>query len=773
MEPEPYYATGGIIKAKFATFRNNRIDVKIYPYRDGIEPNNCWFSGCNLETTKSLLEDANPFYHLMVSGVNEIQVKGCTFINRRDEIVSYISRGSGVYSYNSQMNLQRLDTLVIINGIEIPINRDDTLSGMNFGFHGICGGIGTAAMKMNDAEISDNVKGVYLSGYSEISPIDLEVNTFSMTRSFNAQESYGLYLDNCSGFKVTKNSFDGSSFSGSEPLIGIIVNNSGAKTNYLYNNFHFTDLACGILAQNINRGYYTPDNGGPSPWPIETGLRFVCNDFNQCFNDMVINENSTSIYNGITYYQRNIEDPPNETQKPAGNSFSLMNQGASHVWDIDIDADVGNIQYMHHTSPPNGPSLRLFPDQVSNPEKVTYYPFAVEGYNKEISCPDNFYPSGGYLELRSAINLADQKIDSLVNLLQLLTDDGSTDTLRNTVENSTPPQSYDVYQDLMSASPYLSDTVLKASIINESVLPNAMIRDIMVVNPQSAKSEDLLNTLDNRINPMPDSLWAEILQGQDTIGAMERLKSELSGWIQKRDIYFNNLIELFLKDTIYSADSLTGLLQNDFNLISRYNLITYYLDHHNFNQANDVLQSIPNQFTLSNEDQVVCQDFTTLIPILEQLCNDTFGYIVPDSIQINILLDLATHDRTTPGTFARNILIANGLLEYHEPILLGTTLKSLRPFHNYGKNVQISSEFKVYPNPCKDYLIVECQKAKLTDIVICNLINSARVILSTYSLQKSSNQVIIPLTTYPPGNYFVQLKVNGINKGICQVIKIN
>ena len=480
-------------------------------------------------------------------------------------------------------------------------------------------------------------------------------------------------------------------------------------------------------------------------------------------------------YERIPFFQRNIEDPPEPTQKPAGNSFSLLPSGTQHLWDIDIDgsSDVGDIQYKYHTSPPNSPTIRLFPDLVSNP-KVTYDPLPSQySYDKLSSCDPSFYPSGIYLELRSTITLADQKIDSLLNMLQLLTDDGSTDTLRSTVENSAPPQSYEVYQDLMSASPYLSDTVVKASIINESVLPNAMIRDIMVANPQSAKSDDLLNTLDNRINPMPDSLWAEILEGQDTIGAMERLKSELSGWIQKRDIYFNGLLELFLNDSVYSSDSITDLLQYDFNLISRYDLIVFYLNRYDFNQADNILQNIPNEFTLRPDDQVVCQDFNVLIPILEQLSNDTFRYIAPDSLQIISLLSLAERDYSIPGVFARNILIDNGFIDYNEPILLETSLKSSRWYRHFGKNIKISSELKVYPNPCKDYIIAEYQKEKPTDIAICHLINSSGLILSTFSLQKTSTQVIIPITKYPPGNYLIQLKVNGITKGISRIVKIN
>ncbi len=92
--------------------------------------------------------------------------------------------------------------------------------------------------------------------------------------------------------------------------------------------------------------------------------------------------------------------------------------------------------------------------------------------------------------------------------------EGIQKSLNSEIETSSPPEAVQVYNELMAESPNLSEAVVESTIEKETVLPNAMVRDVMVANPHTAKSLVLLEKLDDRFDPMPDYMKAQILAGR-------------------------------------------------------------------------------------------------------------------------------------------------------------------------------------------------------------------------------------------------------------------
>jgi len=203
--------------------------------------------------------------------------------------------------------------------------------------------------------------------------------------------------------------------------------------------------------------------------------------------------------------------------------------------------------------------------------------------------------------MRVALATSEEKITNTEAILAALVDGGDTEELKTEVEYSVPPEAMDVYNQLISNSPYLSDTVVSTAITKENVLPNVMVRDIMVANPHTAKSAELMKKLDDRLNPLPEYMKAQILQGKNLVSIKEKIESQLAGHKAKKSKIFNRLVRYFLNDSLnpsYANDSITNLLQQDNRIYSKYNLAMLHHQNGEYQQGIDVLNNIPNQFDL-------------------------------------------------------------------------------------------------------------------------------------------------------------------------------
>jgi len=773
-EPYPVYPSGGIIQAKYAIFRNNHIGIEFYPYRDGDDANKSYLRGCLFITDDALLNGSTPDYFLKLDGINKLDIHGCTFQNTRDEDpqILYTQRGKGIYLYNSDIYMN--DTIMD------SYHFDLIFENLEYGINGLHSGLGPAWLTLHNASFFSNQSGVYLSGYHELNPVAIYDNDFDFSFNYDSDNQYGIYLDQCSGYEVQLNTMTGDlELDGNQ--YGILVNNSGARTNYIYDN-DFYDLHSALQGQNVNRGYYLPDIGVPLPEPEpETGLCFKCNNFYNCVNDIIVTDEDVNPdpASGITLYQGCDKgaNSPTAQKEPAGNTFSAIEGQTDHVYDIDMDESVHNIIYIHHH---DHDYFRVIPDKedyVHNPDKVTLEehrsPYAV--YDPTESCPDYEYPTDNLDSLEFLFNESKEKIDSLIALLVQIVDEGSTEEKNEMVQTSLPNQSSEVYLDLMGNSPYLSDTVLRSSVEKEEVLSNAMITDIMVANPQSAKNDNILTALDERFVPLSDSMWVEILKGVDTVADREQIEAELSGWIQLKEKLFNAICKLYLMDTVNqgSQDSLLIFMKTDHIFSTQFLLANFYIDRKMFSSSDSLLESLLEYYSIRSGDDSTRQRLQELIPILEELFVDTVGNLVPDSAQRLELLVLSENP-DIPGVFARNILIANDFLEYREPIFSTSSLKTVRRYrYTSSAENKLSSAYKVYPNPCNEYLTVESIRNLHAANIEVAVFNSNNQLISSQRFPVKRNILILSFKEQSAGIYLVRIIHNGLSVETHKVIHLD
>jgi hypothetical protein len=300
-------------------------------------------------------------------------------------------------------------------------------------------------IKIDSAIFTRNQTGCYLGAETFASVIR---NIFEAERKDELLPNgyCGLYLDACTGYQVEENvfysSYIPSSFQSFAKCYGIVVNNSGSDDNMIYNN-QFHNISWAVQAQGQNRS-----KGG------ETGLTIKCNDFQNNYQDIIVTADETGDIYGIKESQGS---EANVITAPAGNTFSHIDS-PNNLYS-DYFNNCKQIIYCHHVQDINNPAVWVYPALHNEPE-VQPKNNKPNGphFIKEDACPTNLDPKT-YTETKSDIAAAESNRTIYADSLNNLTDDGNTVSLNLDVVTSMPPETIQLRDQLLGASPYLSDTV--------------------------------------------------------------------------------------------------------------------------------------------------------------------------------------------------------------------------------------------------------------------------------------------------------------------------
>ncbi|MDX9907421.1 MAG: hypothetical protein RBS55_12605, partial [Bacteroidales bacterium] len=495
----------------------------------------------------------------------------------------------------------------------------------------------------------------------------------------------GVYLNYCTGYTITGNNFvgllSGSGHEG-ETKVGITVNNSGEDNNDIYKNY-FTNMFISILAQNINK----------SKFPLD-GLKLRCNEFTTNEYDITVTADPwCSDLCGIAQYQ-------GTTNVPAGNLFSKT--GIHDFSDYNNEKEW--IDYYHHAVPLQGES----------PWKPEYYSrqtISLHGtgvtYNED-ACPSMSLELEAKNYFVNQYSMMSNSIDSLEAQIDQLVDGGSTEGLNQEISQAQPFEAVELNDELLENSPYLSDTVLINVAGKEDVLLTEMVTDIMIANPQSAKSESVLEALESRENPLSEEMMDAVLAGRDTVSEKEILEAELSNAGSQRELALNRLIDIYRQDTINSrTDSIISLLQNHPTLSAKYRLVMINLGLEDSIAVRSALDSIPAQFSLTGEQSITHDHWNEWIDFILELQSDSSSITDADSNLTTTLLSLSKYE-DLPGCLANNALQYLSWTET-EPhyVLPGDQLKNepVRIKSGKEKSCKPQSTIKLYPHPASGYII--------------------------------------------------------------------
>ncbi|MCK9401248.1 MAG: T9SS type A sorting domain-containing protein [Bacteroidales bacterium] len=757
--------SGGIISCRDAIFKDNVIDIMFYPFTNThpitheILPNFSRFTRSRFETTDALYEITRniPNKHILMDEVGGIIIMGCTFGNYSTQ--KNDPRGKGIESYGAGYFIS--SECVQGNIIPCPELLPCRFENLEYGIRAFNSN-SRYSITVNSADFIDNCRGIFMSLTYDATIIK---NRFEL----NADEAYfepgdtliGIYTEYCTRYQIEENKI-----TGSDPdyfnLVGMHILNSGSDYyNEIYND-SLIDLTYGIIAAGENR-----NKDGTK------GLCIKCNDFIECSLDVYITPEGGFNHDflGIATNQGfpGSAAPPgvDPNSMGAGNTFTA-DEYSSLDYNFYNNPDLDQINYTHQ---PNTFENKLRPSEYENiePSEDIYV-----SYSKDTSCPSHFHSGGIQLESEKSI-LSNEKeiLTAYSGTLTQYVDGGDTPGLTFEIQTSFPDDALDLRQQLLDESPYLSDTVMKSAIEKENVLLNAMVRDILVANPQAAKSADILNVLENKFDPMPDYLMEQILEGKSIMGEKEMLEREISSHYILKSNAFSNIVRYYKNDTLLnsSKDSVIAYLEDNYSPETHYQLAFCKLYTGDSTEVLDILNSILVDFSLTADQMNTHEFYEDLINILIPMQSDSVRI---DSTTYPGLFSIMEESNEIPGIYSRNLLVINDLISYSEPVFLPTILKNKHITDKYFHNELIDySYLNIYPNPAKSYLIIEYNLENFAKPAFININDAYGKKLYGLHIQDNQNQYLLDTRAYSPGIYLISLMSGNkiLKKAKCLIIR--
>jgi hypothetical protein len=719
--------TGGMISASNAYFKNNVYGIQVWTYR--YQENNyvSSFNNCRFLTTEKIGDNIYPEYFMTLIQVKGININNCVFENTlNDNFPTMTDRGSGIFAYDASFNLGKQES-----------GNDPLFRNLYFGIYAL-NAQEEKPFSIEQVNFEGNLTGIYARG---INGIRLVSNSFLIEQlAYPANNILGgVYLDYCSGFTIEENSFFsiGDRSSLRDTKIGITINNSGDAQNAISNNT-FTNLHIGSLAQN--------DNRGGEPW---NGLQILCGSYSNNDYDIAVTVGEGCSHCGISWYQ-------GSDNRPTGNLFSL--NGSQLYSDINNEGDP--IEYFHHAADLLNPPNRWIPSFYT--PNITLHNLQHYPYNPQY-CESQVLDKMTFSQLDSVYNCMTITSDSLRNQQNQLVDGGNTDILDMDISFSQPEDAVDLMDELLELSPYLSDTILIKAAEKEDVLIPAMVQDIMMANPQSASSDKVMEALENRENQLSVEMMEEIMVFKDTLAPIELLESEISSVDLIREIAFNRLISLFRADTAIGCnDILNELLEDHNTLTSKYQLLMNYLETNDTMAARNLLSLVPQQFNLTNSQLLTHDHWNDLADILISLKSDTISEFSLDSLAIEKLIVLSQFE-DIPACKAQNILQLLGITEISPFYILpvdGQKSYADNPPKNRQPDSNSESYIKLYPNPAKNYIIVEYCGIEDPSKADLRFFSASGSLQFYEQLSPDEHFYVIRTKEWPDGIYFYNFNID-------------
>ncbi len=466
-------SSGGVILASNTTFRNNRRSAAFLQYQGyntGGFPraDRSSFTNCLFTATDDYPTNAPSFdYHVTMWAVDRIRFKGCQFKNLQSNPVNNL-RGKGIYSLDASHMVESYCDPLNVNCTPVPSDftqLDNAVEGLGYN--------GVSSVSVDQATFNKNAIGISLDGLDAPS-ITRNLFTVGYANPLINTYSIGTALFNNPYLRVEENTYLGIDVAPNLGAKGLWISNTGGNDNIVYKNI-FNGLGYANIAQGYNENY--SKFGGIT---YRHGLRYLCNTQNINQNDIVVTPATWPSPHGIHPIQAELSNLTGTgiAIEAAGNTFShtlggfdIDNTGSSQMWYYHTG---GNTEPISFTSNVTLNGTLGAPACISNLGGNTEHPHEVD--------------AAGLMAMKAEFLSVDASYINLLYNHQQLIDDGSTYQMVNNVTETWDDNAWTMRNNLLAKAPNVSIEALTEA-ARENILPAAMLLEVVLANPASARDE--------------------------------------------------------------------------------------------------------------------------------------------------------------------------------------------------------------------------------------------------------------------------------------------
>lgn len=723
--PWVYETTGGIFSANNSTFINNAKGLRIeeYQYRDAddnIIDYNADLKNCTFLVNDNFIGTENFCEHVKLVHVKGLRFDGCQFKLELEHPNSHVaSWAKGILAFDAGFRLDSYDWL------GHPMNQAE-VKGLFMGVHAVHD-LDEMTMPFNifNTNFIDNDCGVFASQVG----LPTIVNSNFLIGRQGVDCAMGIYAEGINDFAIEQNNFRKAEHA-PQNNYGIVIKESHSEGTQIYNN-SFSNLYCGNLAIGKNK---TSHSG-------IYGLEYRCNDNSSNDIDFYVwNENNNDT--GVKFFQ-------GLSTLAADNKFShdayhFFNGGTNKV-----------IYYFQRNAVDEQPIL---------------YNTAVTVYDTEISdgCPLRYdtHVSSGKLPLLSASKRLERETDyynalntynSVKTLYNRLTDGGNTNGTISSIKTANPWQMWDLRAQLLGASPYLSEEVLKEVADRNDVFTESVLFEILASNPDELKRGDIIDYVKNKTNPLPEYM-TDILE-QVAAGNTYKtvLLNQMSSYSRDYHNAATDIIRSILADSIVNTTELRGWLGNLNDLGADREIIASYMAEGDFDNAFALANMLPTLYEFASEEMDEHADYMRMLNLYRSLRQAGRNTRQLTQQEIDDIEDIAENSTGTPQRMAQNILEANSLRHFvdcpNAPYpggQRGSSDGQIDP-ELFGKAMGLSID--VNPNPATTWVAIDYTLPGDAEKAILTLTNALGVKVASYNLSGHQGQKVLDLREFASGVY--------------------